>query len=217
MRLYYFTTERFGLEAIRDSRLKLARINDLNDPFEFMGLNLNRADRRTLVKLKNDMSDLFGIICMSGVWNHPLLWGHYAEKHRGLCLGFDVAEKMCEEVKYRTERPTLKDLDYDTLGDLNETAMFDLLYTKFDAWKYETEYRLFGSLEVRDPVNDLYFYPFSEDLKLAHVIVGERSSITRDRLASVLGERAGTVTSFKARAGFKRFEVVENKSKKAWR
>jgi hypothetical protein len=217
MRLYYFTTERFGLEAIRDSRLKLARINDLNDPFEFMGLNLNRGNRRTLVKLKKDMSDRFGIICMSRVWSHPLLWGHYAEKHRGLCLGFDVAEEICEEVKYRTERPTLKDLDYDTLGDLDETAMFDVVYTKFDAWEYETEYRIYCRLKDKDPVNDLYFVSFSEDLKLAHVIVGERCSVTRDRLASVLGERAGTVTSFKARAGFKRFEVVENKLKNAWR
>jgi hypothetical protein len=37
MRLYHFIRERFGLEAIRDSRLKISRINELNDPFEFLG------------------------------------------------------------------------------------------------------------------------------------------------------------------------------------
>lgn len=35
LRLYYFTTERYALEAIRDQRLKIARLNELNDPFEF--------------------------------------------------------------------------------------------------------------------------------------------------------------------------------------
>ena len=46
MRLHYFTTAQFGLEAIRDKRLKIARINELNDPFEFLGLALrNNIDR----------------------------------------------------------------------------------------------------------------------------------------------------------------------------
>lgn len=216
MRLYYFTPERFGLEAIRDSRLKLARIDDLNDPFEFLGLDLDRDDRRELLKLKRQIGGQNGLICMSRFWRHPLLWGHYAEKHRGLCLGFDVSKEKCKKVKYRAERPTLSELGYETLGDLDEAGMLDLLYTKFDGWEYESEYRLFCRLEHRDPVSDFYFSSFSEELKLAQVIVGERSSVTRDRLADVLGDRASTVTSFKARAGFKRFEVVRNKSKKAW-
>lgn len=216
MRLYYFTTEQFGLEAIRDNRLKIARIGELNDPFEFLGLNLNRNNRKKLRDWKKQMADNFGLICMSEDWRHPLLWGHYADKHRGLCLGFDVADELYKKVEYRANRRSLKEIGHQDLDDLDEVAMKGLLYTKFDARAYEAEYRLFCGLEDSDPVTDLYFLPFSTNLKLAQVIVGERSSVTRNRLASVLGERAGTVTSFKARAGFKRFEVVENNRKKAW-
>ena len=90
MRLHYFTTERFGLEAIRDRRLKVARLDELNDPFEFLGLKLNQNDRKKLSKWKNNLGNQIGLICMSEVWDHPLLWGHYANKHQGLCLGFDV-------------------------------------------------------------------------------------------------------------------------------
>ncbi len=36
MRLYHFTTARYALEAIRDQRLKVARIASLNDPFDVM-------------------------------------------------------------------------------------------------------------------------------------------------------------------------------------
>ncbi len=217
MRLYYFTTERFGLEAVRDNRLKIARVNELNDPFEFMGLELKQEDRKVLREWKQQFADRFGLICMSRGWQHPLLWGHYAEKHRGLCLGFDVAENgMFREVKYHAERPTLSEIGCNSMNDINDSDMDSLLFMKFRDWEYESEYRAFCELKEKDPVSDLYFLPFSENLKLAQVIVGARSSVTRGRLADVLRGRATTVTSFKARAGFRKFEVVENKLKEAW-
>ena len=46
MRLYYFTSERYGLEAIRDNRIKLSRINELNDPHEWLAAIGNRYDRQ---------------------------------------------------------------------------------------------------------------------------------------------------------------------------
>lgn len=217
MRLYYFTTERFGLEAIRDNRIKIARINELNDPFEFLGLALGRDDRKVMNKWKSSIDSRYGLICMSQDWQHPLLWGHYAEKHHGLCLGFDIAENgTFTKVEYHDERPTLKDLGHSSLAKLNEDDMKKLLFMKFRSWQYESEHRSFCELKDKDPVNDIYFLPFSNEIKLTHVIVGERSSVTRAKLAGVLGDRAATVISFKARVGFRRFEVVENRLKKAW-
>lgn len=218
MRLYHFTSQQFGLEAIRDCRLKISRINEINDPFEFLGLQLDRDNRRKLKKWKDRMADNYGMICMSGDWQHPLLWGHYADRHRGLCLGFNVVEDgTYTKVDYSAERLTLSDIDRDRVEDLDEGDMRKLLFTKFKAWEYESEYRTFTTLVEKDPVSDLYFVPFSENLKLAQVIVGERSSITRGKLADVLGKKCSAVTSFKARAGFKRFKVEENKNQKAWK
>ncbi len=217
MRLYYFTTERFGLEAIRDKRLKIARIDQLNDPFEFLGLALNdRKNRKALRTWKQQMSLEFGLICMSGAWRHPLLWGHYAEKHQGICLGFEVTGKF-RPVQYVDNRLTLTDLGKEALSELDALDMDRMLHTKFRAWEYETEYRAFCRLKDADPVSDLYFLPFSKDLKLVQVIVGERSGLTRDRLSRVLDAMSKDVISFKARAGFARFEVVENKLQSAWR
>lgn len=218
MRLYHFTSQQFGLEAIRDSRLKIARINELNDPFEFLGLHLNRDGRRKLKKWKDRMAENYGMICMSKDWQHPLLWGHYADGHRGLCLGFDVVEDgTFTKVNYSGERLKLSDIHRDNVEELDEDDMRKLLFTKFEAWRYESEYRTFTTLSEKDPVSSLYFVPFSENLKLAQVIVGERSSVSRGQLAAVLGKECSAVTSFKARAGFKTFKVFENKLQKAWR
>jgi Protein of unknown function (DUF2971) len=181
-------------------------------------LALKREDRKILRQLKNQKAEDYGLICMSQDWQHPLLWGHYADKHRGFCLGFDVAKnRKFEPVEYYAERPTLEEFGRSTLAEFNANDIKRTIFMKFKAWDYESEYRAFCRLEEKDPVNDLYFLPFSKSLILAHVIVGERSSVTRDRLAGVLGRRKATVTSFKARPGFNRFEVVENHLKKAWR
>lgn len=217
MRLYYFTTERYGLEALRDNRLKIARINELNDPFEFLGLRLDRADRKIMGNWKKQIAEHYGLLCMSRDWTHPLLWGHYASKHQGLCLGFEVPDHGAfKEVTYHAKRPTLQAIGCNHLHDLDEGDMNSLLFKKFDGWAYESEYRAFLRLDEKDPASDLYFAPFSDNLKLVQVIVGQHSSVTRERLAGVLGERSATVTAFKARAGFTRFEVVENQSQKAW-
>ena len=160
LRLYYFTSERYGLEAISDNRLKIARINELNDPFEFLGLALNRGDRRVLTSLKNDLDNQYGLLCMSKDWTHPLLWSHYADSHRGLCLGFDIrpsAQHKFQEVIYRKDRPTLKAIGIQDLGGMDLDRTMKLLRTKFDSWTDEGERRAFIGLTDKDPVSDLYF------------------------------------------------------------
>ena len=67
--------------AIQNRRLKIARINELNDPFEFLGWNLKNAQTRANLRTwKEERNAEFGILCFSKHWSNPLLWGHYAEK-----------------------------------------------------------------------------------------------------------------------------------------
>lgn len=218
MRLFYFTSERFGLEAIRDRRLKIAIIDQLNDPFEFIGLVLTeRNERRAWANLKQTMSRRFGIICMSSSWHHPLLWSHYADKHQGICLGFDVPDHLVTEIQYVDDRITLQRLGKSSISELTEHDMRRVLFTKFKSWEYESEYRVFCSLERSDPVSDLHFRSFHPDFELKEVLVGERSGASRARVNRVLDDLGGTVRAFKVRAGFKRFEVVENMRRTAWK
>ncbi|MDW9570209.1 DUF2971 domain-containing protein [Sinorhizobium meliloti] len=36
------------------------------------------------------LSLTYGIVCLSDNWQHPMMWSHYADRHRGICLAFDV-------------------------------------------------------------------------------------------------------------------------------
>ena len=105
MRFYHFTNAENGLDDLEQKHLKIARIKDLNDPFEVMGVDLsNPENRRVLEELKAHYNEEIGLLCFSKNWDNPVQWAHYADKHKGLCLGFDVADDFLAEVTYEDER-----------------------------------------------------------------------------------------------------------------
>lgn len=213
MRLYHFTTQTYGLMALRNRRLKIARVDDLNDPFEFLSWDvrdpLTRARMRAWKAAQNAE---WGLVCFSRKWSNPLLWGHYAAKHQGMALGFDVPDTdLYSPVKYRPRR-----IPFPQGRELDGRDLEAVLLTKFTAWRYESEYRCFCRLA--DAVQDggLYFEPFSETLRLGQVIVGDAATVSRAELADALGDEAQRVETFKARAAFGSFEVVRNLNSRLW-
>ncbi|NDP48093.1 MAG: DUF2971 domain-containing protein [Sulfuriferula multivorans] len=94
MRLYHLTTAEYAISNIGLRRLKIARFGDLNDPFELLAAELEDKDFRKAVKSwKNEFHNTKGLLCFSESWHNPVLWSHYADKHRGVCLGFDIPDE----------------------------------------------------------------------------------------------------------------------------
>jgi hypothetical protein len=116
----------------------------------------NRAERRRIEKqaltpnylraLRADTQDLLdraGILSFSAILDEPLLWSHYANGHRGICLEFDTAKLgyPALEVRYSTDYP-----EFDpALEGTERTAR--LILTKYKRWAYEREWR---ALDVRE-------------------------------------------------------------------
>lgn len=214
MRLYHFTSQEFGLLAIKNRRLKIARINELNDPFEFLGWNLRNPETRAKLRSwKSERNAEIGILCFSHKWSNPLLWGHYAAKHQGMAIGFDVPDgDLYSAVNYRRTR-----IPAPFGRNMEEADLDRLLLTKFSAWRYESEYRCFCRLKESIHENGLYFERFSPTLKLAEVIIGDQSTIDRTELNEALGDQRSHVTAFKARPAFGTFSVVKNRNSALWK
>lgn len=212
MRLYYFTTQKYGLMALRNRRLKISRISELNDPFELLGWDLSDVDiRRKLTAWKQQRSDEYGIICFSHKWSNPLLWGHYAERHKGMALGFDVPDDdTFNPVHYRRKRLAIP------AREITGADVDAILLTKFSAWRYEAEYRSIYRLADAIKIGALYFERFSQHLRLSQVILGDRSTVSRAQLAKALGRQMDHVDRFKARPAFQTFSVVRNRDDKLW-
>ena len=106
-RLYHFTEAKHGLDDLRNRRLKIAQFNNLNDPFELRSVDLSDPTNKLAFDLWiMEIAPRFGLLCFSQNWKAIPQWSHYAERHRGVCLGFDVsgAPDMFGSVCYEPRR-----------------------------------------------------------------------------------------------------------------
>ena len=202
VRAYHLLSSHHALDNLRHRRLKIAQLDDLNDPFDLWTLaQPDRKLRMALRLFRREVSQYFGMVCFSLSWENPLLWSHYGDRHRGMALGFDLDATKCKKVKYVEERPELQTIDL--------AVAHELLFTKYVDWKYEEEIRTFTNLNDIDPEKKLYFADFGEDCALREVIVGPLSDVTEHTLREALGDmNLEHVTLIKARLAFNSFRVV---------
>ncbi len=209
VRLYKFYDEVYGLQNVRQRRLKISTLDDLNDPFELRRFKLpSAASRKIWNRARTSLMSDKGIICFCKGWSNPVIWSHYANKHRGIALGFDVPKKLVVPVEYRKTRrkfPELSKQNPKTLMGLVKTG----LATKYHHWRYENEVRLFAEAKEKCTQTGLFFKPFDYDLQLREVILGAESNLkSRDFLSDTGAEDLKVVT---ARLAFQSYRVVRQR------
>jgi DUF2971 family protein len=216
MRAYKFLDAKFGLENIKNRRLKQSRVSDLNDPFELRSYDVtDLVLRQTFLTTSEDVDKARGLLCFSADWKNPVIWAHYSDKHRGLCLGFEIPE-MNEDpksdagyVKY-VQHLSPFPLNFEDMPESEHDSFArSALFTKYKDWAYEKEIRVWGQLANED--GGFYFVPFGETMRLTEVIIGQRCTIPKAEILSALGPLVGEVKVTKARAAYNRFEMVEDK------
>jgi len=215
MRVYKFLDAKFGLENIRNRRLKQSRVSDLNDPFELRSYDVtNIAVRMAFLTTSEDVDKARGLLCFSADWKNPVIWAHYSDKHRGLCLGFEIPEIKDDpksDAGYVKYVQHLSPFPFNFEGMLepeHESFARSALFTKFDHWAYENEIRVWSQLTNED--KGFYFVPFGETMWLTDVIIGQKCPVSKAQILSALGSLAGDVKISKARAAYDKFEMVED-------
>jgi len=213
MRLYYLTGAQFGLSNLALRRVKISRFSDLNDPFELLAVDLkDRGHRKVFRETRDTLSERNGLVCLSRSWSNPLIWGHYAERHTGIALGFDVPDHVPASVIY-AKSPEKIGIDKRTnKPNLTEDLMNRLLRTKFHDWQYEDEMRIFVGLDPKTKESGLYFYDFSSDFQLREVILGPKCELPLKSIRVLVTGYKPAVTVIKSRIAFSSFRVIENKA-----
>ena len=82
-----------------------------------------------------------GVCCFAGNNDNILMWSHYTDSHKGICLKFDVLAdtdffSVPFQVLYSKDYPY-----YNHLKDNSKMVKF-LMQTKSDIWNYEGEIRV---------------------------------------------------------------------------
>ena len=91
-------------------------------------------------ELANEVIRRVGVCCFSEAKDSILMWSHYGNEHKGICIGFDTSKSLFQlawKVKYREEFPIVR-----RPTDGEDVLLEKTLLTKAACWSYEKEWRI---------------------------------------------------------------------------
>ena len=189
--------------------MKVSRFSDSNDPYELMALAFDSGTIRTAIsKFKAEYDQNVGLLCFSSNWASPVLWSHYGDRHRGICLGFNVHKSEAIKVRYADNRLHTQLPDFGRLNNVDDKLRELLICTKFRDWGYEKEIRLEAPLNqaVREGSN--FFWKFGDKLQLAEVVLGPLCDLSVDSVRQKVISLYPDVVTYQARFAIKSFSIV---------
>jgi len=114
-----------------------------------------------------------GVFSLAERINCPLMWSHYGDQHKGICVGYSVprdAGDGVHKIKYGGSRlVSAREVACMLNGDEVARRRVDeaVLLTKARDWRYEREWRLIGQRGLQD-----------SPLELEEVVFGIRCEYT---------------------------------------
>ena len=89
-----------------------------------------------------------GVLSLAERWDCPLMWSHYADEYRGLCIEFDMSEHVCYHIKpvhYRRPRSIkiteLIQWKLHKSAEAEQNILDTYFFSKSPQWRYEKEWR----------------------------------------------------------------------------
>ncbi|MBM0108595.1 DUF2971 domain-containing protein [Steroidobacter sp. S1-65] len=212
MRLYYMTAAKWAEVILKERRLKLSRFSEANDPFELRIIDSrDRAVRKYAELICEYFEKNVGFICFGASWRSPVMWAHYAEKHSGVALGFEVPDELATKVEYTNDKIQIPFGPHLPKHGLSADLLTKVRRTKASDWAYEREYRVEAELTIQDRTTGLYYTEFGAKVDLREVIIGHRCSWSMAKTRELVGKVDRPVRICRARPAFGRFEMVEQR------
>nr|VFK43359.1 MAG: Protein of unknown function (DUF2971) [Candidatus Kentron sp. SD]VFK48776.1 MAG: Protein of unknown function (DUF2971) [Candidatus Kentron sp. SD] len=150
---------RLGEQAARNV-LEYTEYYATNSEYAEHGISREEAEHGLLTQeIERELLRQYdrGVCCFSTLVDNPLLWSHYADQHRGFCIGYGfdrVPKPRLERVVYGGDRTVKTSLIAEAIidNDLEARTLLDrdVLLRKAYPWRYEREWRLLGDRGDQD-------------------------------------------------------------------
>jgi len=179
---YHFLSSQNAIDDLEKRRIKISTIDALNDPFEMVPYLRFRGLKRRMPyhKARREISKKYGFLCFSRDWSEPLLWSHYADKHKGIAIGFEILRDKVLKVAYSLD-PIRKQIELTSDSKTNERLFLDLAKVKYRKWDYENETRILVKLEDCIKNGSYYFLCFDNRLKVKEIVLGCKFDHKKER------------------------------------
>lgn len=168
----YRPISKFTERIFKDSNIWFAKPNTFNDPFDCQIITKTDNTKEELKEflIRNNAYDInkkiddgllpieewnnginkvigsfinnCGVACFAGNNDSILMWSHYTDSHKGICIKFDILEDLNLfmlplKVNYSDEYPI-----YNHIRDNRKSLIDKLFQTKAKCWEYENEIRV---------------------------------------------------------------------------
>lgn len=214
---------RYALQAVEKRRLKVTDLDDTNDAFEYLPMRFNHPEDESFSELRSWVAEGIGLVCFSNAFCDPSLWGHYADRYKGICLGFDIIPYTYDEqisnrarqVTYVQDRVDIREFDTQfvdgrlDIRNLDLPKVIKILTFKSRHWEYEKEWRIFHRKIKPDPDTGLHFWPFGNQTKLCEILIGYRCSESNieSRLEELVASYPDSPKIFCTRRSLSTFQI----------
>nr|WP_286702027.1 DUF2971 domain-containing protein [Halomonas sp. UBA1491] len=105
--------------------------------------------------------------------NSPIMWGHYADKITGICIGYEFDDKDFIKVEYIDDESIPELNIYEALERNSYNIAREILSYKSIDWSYESEYRIISlkdKMHVKDKEIKEVYFGFKADANKAKTI-----------------------------------------------
>lgn len=197
--LPYFDINTF-LNSPKIRQLILQRYPTLKEA-DFIENNRDQIYKKVLQGLREQ----FRASCFSEKWDSILMWGHYAECHRGFCIEYDVSD--LSKLKKPNLFPVLYQKDpIDITNDvinLTPNAGLISIVSKSQEWSYEKEWRM-----VTLHSKAMEYYYFRKEIKA--IILGlDCEQVNKDKVLDWAKNKDKEVFQTKISAG--KYEIIKER------
>jgi len=187
-----FELEKHNFPNVNIDKLPESELDEIWEKMFDANPKMRLENDNKMYEIVSNIENNAGILCLSKRNNSTLMWGHYANSHKGYCIGFDetnlinfIRDKLEEnveiyDVKYIDEIPK-----FNYAKALDREYVMEVVNHRFSSkhfdWKYEKEKRII----IADFRNQLL--KLSPDI-YTHLIFGYKMNKTERKELTILSK-----------------------------
>jgi hypothetical protein len=168
---------------IEKGELKFTKPSDFNDPFDCCPTQVSEIPAGAFPHAVGDMMNksiqsasslMHGIACFTPHPNKMLMWSHYGDQHRSVCVGFDT-EILLEKPPLNSEGNPLYEDIVEVVYTENrpDGDSTDQYFHKSTEWHYEEERRIISGAKKGSPIWGEGVWPIPIE-SIKEIVLGAR-------------------------------------------
>lgn len=195
-------------DRLKALELKVRSKYQIAPPIIFDLINLRHQIERRISELNKKCKSSINVCSFSAIKDSFLLWAHYANNHKGMCIEYDLPDYQPHDMEGRRLFPVIYSNELFDASDYEHSQYLPLIASiyKHSDWSYEEEWRY---VDIVNPVSPGRYFHLN---KCTGIYFGSRTSLEQINTTFRLTKMEHSVMSYVMTNDNKEFRLVPKSS-----